>query len=1716
MTSRPDPFPPEPNAATPRLDADWLLRNESVTLGADAQVRWQRVRDADTGRWWLVRQTDPEAGNASLQNELRLAQQLDPVWAATPTGTFWNGERMVSIFDATAGSTLVPGFASEPKPMEVGTFLSLAALAADAVAGAHAAGWLHGDLRPAHLIVDDMARVRLTGFGSARPLGAGAPVAMPSGMSMPYLAPELSRAASPGADVRTDLYALGIVFYEWLVGVRPFQADTSAGWQHAHVAVLCAAPQTVRETIPEALGDIVMKLIAKDPHDRFASASALADALRRCRDGHVPVAGPDDIADGSVDRRLFGRDVELTTVHQAFARVAATAHSEMVLIVGGAGAGKSALVDRLARERQLPATRFAIGKSDQRQRDIPFASLAQVLHSLTMAWLGAPEAALSALRTRWLAALDGQGRAIAELVPEIEHVIGHTPPLHDVPVTLARERLETAMMASFSALAPPGSPLVVFVDDLQWADAASIALLDALSRKPPPNLLLIGAYRDQSPEIAEQFGWFFHANRAGLLPITRVLVKPLTVTDLSALIAARLGTTSAHVASLAVAVHRKTDGNPFFAQQLLRALVDDGVVRRENEASAWVWDEGAVASRRYTDNVVDLMIQRFARLPESGTTLLRHFACVGIRCDAALLARVANLDTDALHARLRPFAEAGLIVAEAQAYVFQHDRVLESAYATIPAAQRPAAHARIAGIMTAHWCDCIGDHAFDICNQIERAADHAFSESERVACVDALTIAGRRAKRTAAMAQATRYMNAASALMRPSWWQTHYPQAYGVSLLRCECLLAEGQLDDAAREIDAMLARDMPPIDCAAVHRLHAVLHTVRSDYETAITSSLSGLALLDISLQRHPTRARQRAAFDAVMLSLGGRGIGSLDRLPTTDDPRIHTAMGLLATLISSWFCEQDGLSFTHVAKMVELTLDHGVTAESPYGLAWFGVLIAALYDEYEDGLAYALAATRLLERHGFAAERIATLVALDQVSAWTRPMSFALAQAQSARKLGRASGDIGMACYACNHIASDLLFMGEHLQLVDEEIENGLALTRVIAYRDIELVLYSQQQFARRMRTGEVLLDAPASDRTSYAVRLGDSRSVTTCFWIWLYEGMTHVFLGEPERASTPLAEALALAWSAPAHINVADCHLYIALAAARSATTPAQRAGALAMIERHRERFDEWARRNPLTFNSKLWLLDAERWRLLDNRFEALACYEQSAEAAGAAGFVHEQALAHEYAATLCQAHGLRSSGRHHLRRAYAAYRRWGADHKASRLAAAAPELLTSAPMDDGHAMSRGAGDRGTLGWALGVKAAQAMSGEIVMDRLIEALMTHFVVHAGAQHALLLLMGIDGPTIEASARVIDNDVAVSLGSAVPTEQALPLAVLNTVMRTQQTLVLDDAGVDAPSMRGRGANAALRSVACLPLMRGGNLIGVFYLENNLAPGVFDAHRIAELEVLGPQVAISLETARLYEQLITENDGRLSAEMDLRVARAELARKSHLTTMGSMAASIAHEVNQPLTAIVASVDASLRWLNRAQPDLAEVQEGLVHIKDTSLRAADIIRALRSLAKQAPTELTQLSPDDVVRDVLRIARPEIDAHAVRVTTDLQAGQVQVTGDRVQLQQVVLNLVTNALDAMAQVPVGQRVLAVSSVVTDAGVEVAVRDHGAGIDADVLARIFDPFFTTKSAGLGMGLAICRSIIETHGGTLDAQPCDAGGSVFTFRLPLPERNA
>lgn len=1515
------------------------------------------------------------------------------------------------------------------------------------------------------------------------------------GEDLAYIAPErLREAEGRTPDPRSDLYSLGVALYEQLTGRLPFDAKGGVEWRHAHLAIQPPAPSRWRNDVPAVLDAILLRLLAKDPADRYLSAEALHTDLLACRtallrDGTLPWFEP-GAAEGPLrigkDGALFGREREIQLIGDVIRRVCATGRGEIVLVSGAGGIGKTALIQHAI---AATAATSATGKSDKLQRDNPYAAVTQVLKVLFNRLLTDGDSAISDARSALLNRLDGHGRLIVDLVPEAEHVLGPTAPVVDVPPHIGLMRTQNAILHTLDFFAVTARPLVLLLDDLQWADTLTIGVLETLIAQAPSQLCLIGAFRDRESDASTEPSTLLAAARAAQMPLTEIALAPLSLENTADLVAAAMPGEVSDAAALIGTVYQRTNGNPFFVNQLLRSLFARKAIRHDPLSRRWFWVGAEVKLLPYSEDVAAFMAARLDELSDSGRALLRQMACIGREAPLWLLCAITGKEEPELRVLARPLVEAGLLLDSAAGYIFSHDRVFEAAYALSATDQCANEHGRIARLMAVQANQPSSEYLFEIANQIERANPRALSHDDRIVFVNVLAAAATAARYTGGVTQAARYLKTAIGLMDDTWWADNGALAFRVYLLHAEMLLATAATHEAAITIGLLLSRADSSLDHAAARRLEANLLTLRSDYDGAIGAALLGLDALGIHLQRGAPRAELDLAYANVKSALGNRPIAALGHLPVMTDPAMQSAMALLSTLISSIFTP-DGLRFLHMAKMVELTLKHGATQDSAYGLSWFGVMIASLYEDYQDGYEYGQAALTLVERHGYDAQRTATLVAVDQVSAWTRPLSYSLGRIREAIRTGHAAGDVGMTCYARNHLISDLLVMGAPLAQIDAELTPAIELTRQLGYRDIELLLLGQQHLAHTL----------TSDSTAL-VDASDIVATSTRFWVRLYQGIAHYWSGDPEAALPLLTEASNLIPLMAAHIDTAWCSLFLALTIAATAKSDDSRREAMHRIAPARAQFDRWARFNPRTFRNKLLLIDAELARLAGDGMAAFALYEHAAEATRDAGFVHERALTHELAGRHLQQIGIGTAAQRHFQLAHDIYVGWGATAKAARLAA---EHALATPTTNSQLPA-------SLDLALVLRSSQAISEEIVLDTLVRSLVRDLIVHAGADRGTLITMRDGKPVVEAVGTVSNGEVVVVRETSEAAPQAIPSTILNTVRTTRKALLLADARIDMHGLHASDiATRGARSILCVPLLRRGDVTGLVYLENQLAGGVFTPDRIAMIEMLASQAAISLENARLYAELIQQNQRRASSEAALRTARARLARTSHLTTLGGLAASIAHEVNQPLSAIASHADATRRWLDRANPDLAQALSGVDSIREGVERATEIIRALRAIARQTSHSVTAMSLDPMISHVLHLTATEADSRDIVVSTRLQAGDAIINGDRTQLEQVLLNLVTNAADALLAIPPGKRRLQVSSAVESGTVVVRVNDNGHGIPAAISATIFDPLVTTKETGMGMGLAICRSIIEAHGGRLEARS-DGSGTTFSFAIPL-----
>src|ERR1700733_85709 len=720
-----------------------------------------------------------------LEHEYSLAAELDPAWAALPIEVTRREGRAMLVLTDPGGEPLDRVVErGEGQPLELTRALRIAVGLATALGQVHRRGLIHKDIKPANILVDEDGNVWLTGFGIASQLPHERQTPTPPEIiagTLAYMAPEQTGRMNRSIDTRSDLYSLGVTFYQMLTGALPFDAADAMEWVHCHIA---RQPRPLDEKIPAPLSAILMRLLAKTVEERYQTAAGLEADLRWClakweSQGHIDVfaLGTHDVSDRLlIPEKLYGRELEIDALLAAFDRVVANGTAEFVLVSGYSGVGKSSVVNELHRVLVPPRGLFASGKFDQYKRDIPYTTLAQAFRSLVRPLLGQSEAELGRWQDALSEALGSNGQLIVNLVPELELAIGKQPPVTQLPPQEAQNRFQMVFRRFLGVFARKEHPLALFLDDLQWLDKATLDLLEHLVTHPEVrHLLLVGAYRDNEVSPSNPLLRTLDAIRKAGAFVQEISLAPLAREDLGRLIADTLSCAPDHAVPLARLVHEKTGGNPFFAIQFISALAEEGLLRFDHDAARWRWELDRVHAKAYTDNVVDLMVGRLTRLPVQTQAALQQLACLGNVAKITMLSVVLGKSEDDVHSDLWDAVRLELVEQLEGSYKFIHDRVQETAYSLIPERLRAEAHLRIGRLLTAHTpAEKREEGIFEIVSQLNRGAALITSRNEREQLAELNLLAGQRAKATTAYVSALTYLTAGEALLPENSWERRH------------------------------------------------------------------------------------------------------------------------------------------------------------------------------------------------------------------------------------------------------------------------------------------------------------------------------------------------------------------------------------------------------------------------------------------------------------------------------------------------------------------------------------------------------------------------------------------------------------------------------------------------------------------------------------------------------------------------------------------------------------------------------------------------------------------------------------------------------------------------------------------------------------------------------------------------------------------------------
>jgi len=1811
-----------------------------------------------------------------LEHEYSLKLELDPTWATRPIAMARHWDRPVLVSEDPGG---VPLDQLLGQPLEVAFSLRLAISLSRAIDQLHQRNIIHKDIKPANVLVNsDTGQCWLTGFGIASRLPRERqPPAPPEFIAgtLPYMAPEQTGRMNRSIDSRSDLYALGVMLYEMLIGSLPFSASDPMAWVHCHIARRPVSPNTRSKTVPAAISAIVMKLLAKTAEERYQTAAGLESDLRRClaelefqqQIVEFPL-GEHDTPDGlRIPEKLYGRDQEIDTLLASFDRVVVNGRPELVLVSGYSGIGKSSVVHELHRVLVPPRGLFASGKFDQYKRNIPYSTLAQAFQSLVRPLLAKSEVELGNWREALREALGPNGRLILDLVPELHLIIGEQPAVPDLPPQDAKARFQRVFRRFVGVFARSEHPLALFLDDLQWLDAATLDFLQDLLTQPDVHyLMLIGAYRDNEVDSAHPMWRKLDAVRQAGAQIHEIVLAPLTCQDLGRLLVDTLHCEPERITPLAHLVHAKTVGNPLFAIQFITALAEESLLSFDHGAGSWSWDLSRIHAKGCTDNVVDLMIGKLNRLPLETQKALQEFACLGNSAEIITLSIVRGSSEEEVHSDLWEAVRLEFIVRLEGAYKFVHDRVQEAAYSLIREELRAEAHLRIGWLLRAHTAPEKREEAiFEIVNQVNRGAALISSPDEREQAAELNLLAGKRAKAATAYASALNYFIAGAALLADNCWEHRRELVFPLELHRAECEFLTGDLATAEKRLTMLSSHAANTVEQAIVACLRLDLYTTLDQSDLAVAVCLDYLGHLGVEWSPHPTEEVGRREYDRILSELGGRAIEALIELPLMSDPESIATLDVLTKVLSPAYFTDASLVSLAICRAVNLSLAYGNSDGSCVAYVWLGMIAGPHFGDYKAGFRFGRLGFELVEQRGLKRFEARTYLWFGQlVMPWTKHVQAARDLVRRAFEAANKIGDLTVAAYSCDALGTNLLAAGDPLAEVQHEVQNGLEFAQNARFGLVIGVITAQLGLIRTLRglTPKFgSFDDGQLDELRFEQNLASKPvlALPEC-WYWIRKLQARFFAGDYASALDASLKAQRLLWTSLSNFELAEYHFYGALSRAAfcDPAFPDRDRQHFDALAAHHRPLEEWAENCPENFENRAALVGAEIARIEGHELAAEHLYEQAIRSAHANGFVHNEALANELAGRFYLARGFPKIGHTYLRDARHCYLRWGAAGKVRQLDELYPHIREE------EAVSGPTNTIGTLvehlDLATVIKVSQAVSSEIVLEKLIDTLIHTALEQAGAERGLLILpQGVE-LRVEAEAVTSGDTVTMHRRGASTAAAGLAESIVHYVVRTRESVILDDASAQNPfSADPYIRRHRARSILCLPLINQTKLIGLLYLENNLAPHVFTPTRIAVLKLLASQAAISLENTRLYrgleereakirrlvdaniigiliwklegeiieaneaflhmvrfsredlisgrvrwtdltpaewrdgdERAVAEikatgtlqpfqkeyfrkdgsrvpvmiggamfegnkdegvafvldlsqqkraEDQRKRAEDALQEAQAELAHVTRVAALGELTASIAHEINQPLGAVVNNASACVRWLKAH--NLEEARQSALLVITEGHRAGEIISRIRALAKKVPPQKDWLEINETIGEVIAMARSAAQRNRITLRTQLANDSPLILGDRIQLQQVILNLLINAIEAMSEVSEGPRelwvcsqkftktaargpralqtgeaeedLLAAEALAEAEGTHVliAVRDSGPGLDPKGLDRLFDAFYTTKPQGLGMGLAISRSIIEAHGGRLWAKANAPRGAVFQFALPIRE---
>ncbi|MBD1827876.1 AAA family ATPase [Microcoleus vaginatus GB1-A2] len=1388
--------------------------------------------------------------------------------------------------------------------------LLLAIATTETLGQIHSANIIHKDINPSNIVFNPATgQIKLIDFGISTQLRRERPSLKNPNIlegTLAYISPEQTGRMNRALDYRTDFYSLGVTFYELLTAKLPFETDDALELIHCHIARQSVPPHEIEPKIPIIVSQIVSKLMAKNAENRYQTAGGLKHDLETClvqlqATGNIEefALATRDITDRFlIPEKLYGRQIEVDNLLAAFERVS-TGSAEMMLVAGFSGIGKTAVVNEVHKPIARQRSYFIKGKYDQFGRNIPFSAFVQAFRELMGQLLSESDAQLQTWKSLILTAVGESGQVLIEVIPELERIIGTQPAALELSGNAAQNRFNLLMQKFVQVFTTAEHPLVMFLDDLQWADSASLKLLQLLM-EDRGHLLVLGAYRDNEVSAVHPFMLTVDEIVKSGAVVNTITLQPLSLADMNQLVADTLICNLSLAGPLTELVYQKTQGNPFFSTQCLKSLYEEGQIIFDWDVRHWQCDIDRVTFADASD-VVEFMAAQLQKLPKQTQDVLKLAACIGAQFDLDTLAIINEELPEETASALWKALQEGLILqitegydliqTDAQfpthsvanpIYKFLHDRVQQAAYSLIPENQKQATHLKIGQLLLQKYSDLEREEKlFDILGHLNLGKDLINQLSEREALAKLNLEAGGKARSSTAYTAANIYVQTGIALLRANCWQSQYELTLKLYVAAAETAYLNADIE-GMEEMAAQVCQEAKTIlDKVKIYEIQIAAQTAQSKVLETIAVARDALLQLGIELPSEPDEAKIGKALQALAGQLSGRKIEQLVDLPVMTNPQTQAAMQLSGMLFPTIFQGMPGLLPLLSSTMVSLSLQFGNAPASTVGYAMHGMVFCAFLQEVETGYDFGQLALSLLDRLNVREfKSIILLLFGGWIQHRQEPLLATIPTLKDGFTAGMETGDFvdaGYNIYICFYTH---LFAGVELDTWESEIAAYRAVMAQLKQYSARVYLDMIQQTVQNLRETRIQSDCligEAYDETVMIPKHHQDNEFTAIACACIYKLLLAYCYGNYTAALDHITQVKQYLMGVSGSVFVPIFHFYAALThlALFRAQPAIEQTEILALVESHQSTLEQWAQNAPMNYLHKWHLVEAERQRVLGNKAEAIEMYDRAISGAKENKYVNDEGLANELAAKFYGEWGKTKVAQAYIFEAYYSYVQWGATAKVTDLETRYPQLFAVTQPGRKNAKTTVAmtttGSGNNLDITAVMKASQAISGEILLDKLLSSLMKILMENAGAQRGSLILSSQGKLLIEAEGTINSQQVTVLQSIPVDNCQELSSAIINYVARTQESVVLDDASRSGQFINDRYIQKHQpKSILCVPLINQSQIVSIVYLENNLTAGAFTPERVELLKVLSGQAAISIQNSKLYTE-VRENESRLA-----------------------------------------------------------------------------------------------------------------------------------------------------------------------------------------------------------------------------------------------------